>query len=168
MMHYQAYRDHKYLGEWDFAEGDRLVTIDRVEQGLIERDEGPPERAPFMYLREFERPMIVNSTNGALIAAMYGSPDTREWEGKRIWLTRGMTTNKQGQPCFAIRVKPMRPAPIEEKQETAAEQLARLEAELAKARAAVQSAPRELSEKPPETSSPAFVEETAVLKKGAA
>lgn len=144
-MHYQRYRDHKYLGAWDFEDGERTVTIERVEQGLIERDDGAPdERVPLMHLRELDRPMVLNSTNGQLIAMMYGSPDTRDWEGKRIILTRGMTTNKQGQPCFGIRVKPQRPPEVEAPEETEAQRVRRLEAELAKARAAVRAAPPEL------------------------
>lgn len=143
-MHYQRFRDHTYLGAWDFEDGERTVTIDRVVQGAIDRDDGaPPERVPLMHLREFDRPMVLNSTNGQLISMMYGTPDTREWEGKRIILMRGMTTNKQGQPCYGIRVKPHRPEP-EEVSETDEQRLARLEAEIAKARAAVREAPREL------------------------
>lgn len=148
-MHYQRYRDHDYLGAWDFEDGDRTVTIDRVEQGLIDRQDGTaPERVPLMYLRELDRPMVLNATNGAFIAAMYGSPDTRDWEGKRVTLTRGMTTNKQGQPCFGIRVVPRRPPELEP-EETEAERIARLEAELARARAGRVGGPAELPPRNP-------------------
>ena len=160
-MHYQRFRDHNYLGAWDFEDGDRTVTIDRVEQGIIDRKDGSdPQRVAEMHLREFDRPLVLNATNGALIAAMYGSADTRDWEGKRITLTRGMTTNKQGQPCFGIRVKPMRPP--EEHTESEADRIARLERELAKARATVQTAPRELPPPNPAAETiPANIEEIA-------
>lgn len=135
-MHYQRYRDHKYLGAWDFEDGDRLVTIARVEQGMIDRDDGaPPERVPLMYLVELDRPMVLNATNGALITAMYGSPDTRTWVGKQVWLMRGTTTNRQGQPIFGIRVKPERPP--EPTAMSPDEELREIEALLARKRAAL-------------------------------
>lgn len=140
-MHYQRFRDHDYLGAWDFEDGDKTVTIEKVEQGFVDRHPEAPERVALVHIRELDRPMILNSTNGALIAAMYGTPDTREWVGKRIILMRGMTTDKSGHPCFGIRVKPERPRDEAVVAESEAERIARLEGELAKARAAIRGEP---------------------------
>lgn len=149
-MHYERFRDHNYLGAWDFEDGDRIVTIDRVEQGIVEREKDDPERVPLVYLEEYELPFILNSTNGFVISNLYGTTDTRKWEGKRIILTRGMTTNKQGHPCWGIRVALSLPPAVDEPAESEADRIARLEAELAKARAAARpTSPAELPPRPP-------------------
>lgn len=141
-MHYERFRDHDYLGAWDFEDGERVVTIDRVEQGLIDRQRPgeKAERVPLMYLRELDRPMVLNSTNGMMIRMLYGTSDTRAWAGKPIALTTGLTTDKQGHPCLGIRVSPKRPE-LPSTPATEAERIASLEAELAAAKARTAAAP---------------------------
>lgn len=143
-MDYRKMRDRNYLSAIDFDEGEQLVTIDRVEQGVVERQGEDDERVPLLYVLEYERPLILNYTNGEMLAVLYGSRDTRTWEGKRIYLTVGMTTDKQGKPCLGVRVSPRRPPELERVEETPAERLARMREELAKAEAAA-AAPRELA-----------------------
>ena len=79
MAHWKSFKDTRYLGEWDFEE-ERIVTIHNVEQGEIDRGVDPKtkqplpvERQPFMYLLEYERPLILNVTNAKVISAMYAS-----------------------------------------------------------------------------------------------
>lgn len=146
-MDYRRMRRRKFLSSKDFEDAPRVVTIDHVEQGLIERKGQDPEEAPFVFLREFHEPFILNDTNGETIKTIYGTRDTRKWEGKRIELTVVQTTNpNDGKPCLGICVVPRRP-PEEPSPETSAEAERRLMAELAKVRATAQSAPKELPER---------------------
>lgn len=151
-MHYEQFRDHKYLGAWNFMDGDRTLTIARVVQGLVERDDGEPERVPLMYFEELELPLVLNSTNGKMIYMMYGTPDVRQWTGKRITLTTALTTNKSGNAVMGIRVHPQRPAEVEESID---QKQARLEAELAKLRKNAQGATAEAAALPTAPTQPA-------------
>lgn len=139
-MHYETFRDHKYLGAWQFMEGDRTLTIDRVVQGMIEREDGqPPERVPLVYFRELDLPLVLNATNGKMIYMMYGTPDVRQWSGKRVTLTAALTTDTSGNTVMGIRVHPRRPEEVVV-EETPDAKAARLEAELAALRRNAQGA----------------------------
>lgn len=92
----------KFLSAKDIDE-DVVVTIKRVKP----EDVGDGEK-PVLYLREFEKGLVLNKTNANTITDVLGTPETDEWEGERIGLFVTMVPF-QGKNVEAIRVKGRRP-----------------------------------------------------------
>jgi hypothetical protein len=58
-----------------------------------------------LYFEELEKPMVLNSTNGQLIAKIVGSDETDEWAGKQIVLYHDPNISFQGRLVGGIRVR---------------------------------------------------------------
>lgn len=106
VTHYREFYDTDWVGVWDLPGGrDRVVTIVEVTQGRVGGQGGrKKDRSAVMQLRELDRPMVLNKTNGSTIAGMYGA-HVEQWPGKRIQLF-GSTTDfgsKKNIPCIRIR-----------------------------------------------------------------
>lgn len=72
-----------YLKQSDFPE-DYVVTIRGIERKNIAMDGKPAEYKWLATFAEFEKPMVLNSTNIQLMAKACGSDDTDDWIGKQI------------------------------------------------------------------------------------
>lgn len=72
-----------YLKQADFPE-DYIVTIRSVERKNIAMDGKPPEYKWLAHFAEFEKPMVLNSTNLQLLAKATGSDDSDDWIGKQV------------------------------------------------------------------------------------
>lgn len=114
MADYRRYFDKDFLGSWDLQSEDgralnAVVTIAKVDQGELQVvGKNKKKRAPVLSFVGKKKKLVLNATNGATIAEMYGF-DTRAWVGKKIVLYP--TTTKFGKkvvPC--IRVRPQPPA----------------------------------------------------------
>lgn len=96
----------KYVKAADL--GDKLVTVTIAK--LVIEDMGygaEAERKPVLYFDKATKGMVVNRTNGMIIAHLYG-PETDDWAGKRITLYAAKV-KAFGSWHDAIRVKEQRP-----------------------------------------------------------
>ena len=59
-----------------------------------------------LHLKEFEKPFILNSTNGQLIAKALNSDTSDNWTGKQIILWHDPNVSFGGKLVGGIRVKP--------------------------------------------------------------
>lgn len=82
-MHVSQLVNSKYLKQSDF-ERPALMTIDRVQQETMQRDDGDDELKWVMYFREAEKGLVMNLTNGQLAARALGSDDSDDWIGRQI------------------------------------------------------------------------------------
>jgi hypothetical protein len=89
----------KYLAASDI-EDDQIVTIKQF--GHVEVQDG--EEKPALWFEEFDKPMVLNPTNGKTIAKVLDADDTDDWIGRRIALFVAMVSF-QGREVEAIRVK---------------------------------------------------------------
>ena len=104
---YQKTLDKTYLGHWDVPEGgDLVLTIDHFEKNEVKNNTGAAEKKHICYFRE-SKPMIVNKTNLKSIAAVLGSDNFEDWEGKQIALYSADV--KQAESGKGLRVRPYRP-----------------------------------------------------------
>jgi hypothetical protein len=92
-------------------DGDVTVTIERV---VLESFRDPKTRQearkPVMYFQRAKRGLIVNRTNWRTIADLYGD-ESDNWTGKRITLF-SLMVDAYGRQTKAVRVRPVRPAPL--------------------------------------------------------
>lgn len=121
MPDYRAMYDSDFIANWDLPrDKDTVLTIATVERQEIinhmdKDDEGKPKKSvrPVIKFvgREEGKGWVVNKTNGAAIATMYGTK-VEGWKGKPISLY--VTQTKAfGKMSDCIRVRPKAP---EEKQ----------------------------------------------------
>lgn len=100
---YRTMLDKAHLGAWDLA-GDQIVTIRRVEAGVVGREE-KKQRKPILFFSDKpgSKGMVCNATNCKAIAAIY-TTDTRKWVGKKITIYPTKTTFGAEQvDCIRVR-----------------------------------------------------------------
>jgi hypothetical protein len=112
-----------YLKQSDFPE-DYVVTVRSIERKNIAMDGKPAEYKWLAKFAEFEKPMVLNSTNIQLMAKACGSDDTDDWAGKQVIvyvdenvsfggeLVGGLRIrkHKQSAPAAPLRAAPARAA----------------------------------------------------------
>jgi hypothetical protein len=98
----------QWLKSADFRGKTVTVVIDKIDpRHELKRQDGSAEKKPVMYLRGSWKPMVLNKTNGKIIAKLYG-PEVTEWVGKPIQL-RAEKVSSFGATVDAIRVVPSKP-----------------------------------------------------------
>jgi len=96
----------RFLKAEDFAEDERKTfTIKSVD--LEELGQGKKETKPVVSFRDSEKGLVLNKTNGAVVAEMYGD-DTDEWTGKKITLIT-LEVDSFGDVVRAIRISKTKP-----------------------------------------------------------
>lgn len=84
----------------------QLVTMTGCTRVNMAREGFPPDMRWALHFEEFEKPMVLNSTNGQLIASITGSEESADWTGKHIVLYKDMSVrNPAGQMVGGIRVR---------------------------------------------------------------
>jgi hypothetical protein len=105
---YRALYSKEHLGAWDLPEGrDAVVTIERIEAKEL-RNPTKKEIKPILFFKGKEKSLIVNATNGKIIASLYGTK-VGAWKGKRIALYKTTTNGPGGQTVECVRVRPSIP-----------------------------------------------------------
>lgn len=97
----------KYLKASDFEDGDRTLTIERVEMEDIGSG-NDKSRKPVIYFRGEDKGFVANKTNCTTISKVLGSDDTEDWISQRITL-RSAEVEFQGEMVLSIRVSLKRP-----------------------------------------------------------
>lgn len=82
-----------------------IVTITKVGKVNLAKEEAPPEYKWAMRFKEFEKPMVLNSTNIKICEKILGSDDTDEWVGKEIVLFTDENVSFQGELVGGLRFK---------------------------------------------------------------
>jgi hypothetical protein len=100
----------KYLKAEDalFDNGDVIGTIKDVQLDNLKNREGREENKPIMYFKELPKGMVVNKTNWAICAKLFGSDDSDDWLGERVSLTT-VEVDAFGEVVKAIRIKSQKP-----------------------------------------------------------
>jgi len=114
-MNIAALKDSKFLKKEDCGQG-ILVTVKGVEEINVAKEGAPVEFKWCLWLNECDKPMVLNSTNGQIIAAITGSDDTDHWTGHKIVLYNDPNITFGGKLTGGIRARapknqPAKPAP---------------------------------------------------------
>ncbi len=99
-----------------------LVTIKACEEMDVSMESQAAELKWTLTFNELEKPMVLNSTNGQLIAAIAGSGESEDWIGRKIVLYNDKTVSFGGQITGGIRVRA--PKTHQTKEDAAAEAIA--------------------------------------------
>jgi hypothetical protein len=114
-MKISAMTQSKYLKQ-DDAPDDTIVTIQKVGQANIAKEGAPQEFKWMIRFHEFDKPMVLNRTNIALLGKFLGD-DTDDWVGKQVVLYNDETIQFEGKITGGLRFKrvkaskPAKPAP---------------------------------------------------------
>lgn len=103
-MHISGLKQSNFLTRNDVGNG-ILVTIRELRQENVAKQGAPEELRWCLYFDEQEKPMVLNATNGAIIAKATGSEETDNWTGKKIVLFDDPNVSFGGKIVGGIRVR---------------------------------------------------------------
>ena len=118
-MHIGALKQSKFLTRADVGRG-MLVTIRGVHQENVAKEGAPEELRYCLQFDETEKPMVLNSTNGQIIAGIIKSEETDNWTGQKVVIYDDPNVSFGGKLVGGIRVRapripaataPTQPAP---------------------------------------------------------
>lgn len=81
------------------------MTIRTITQENVAKQGAPEELRWCLHFDEVEKPMVLNSTNGQIIAAITKSEDTDNWLGHKIVLYDDPNVSFGGKLVGGIRVR---------------------------------------------------------------
>jgi hypothetical protein len=99
-----------YLKKED-VESPLIVTIQRLEEVNVAPQGQPEERKWVIFFNEFDKGMVLNSTNIHLIVQATNCGDTDDWIGKEIVLYVDHSVQYAGKVIGGLRVRPMEREP---------------------------------------------------------
>lgn len=109
-MHISALKQSKFLTRAEVGKG-MLVTIREVFQDNVAKEGAPEELKWCIQFDEAEKPLVLNSTNGQIIASITKSEDTDNWPGHKIVLYDDPNVSFGGKLVGGIRVRAPRNQP---------------------------------------------------------
>lgn len=89
-----------------------LVTIAGCEEVNVAKEGAEHEYRWTIRFRELEKPMVLNSTNGQIMAMVFGSEESDDWVGKKIVLYVDPTISFAGKLVGGIRCRAPRNQPV--------------------------------------------------------
>ena len=103
--------ESKYLKQSDFPEP-LIVTVAKIGKVNIAKEGDEPEHKWALRLKEFQKPMLLNSTNIKLLEKACGSDDTDDWIGKEVVVYTDESVSFGGQIVGGLRIRRQEPAPV--------------------------------------------------------
>lgn len=89
-----------------------IVTIAGVKQVNIAKEDDTPEYKWVIKFEEFDKPMVLNSTNIHVCAKVLLSDDTDDWRGKEIILFNDPNVSFKGEITGGLRFRGQEKAPV--------------------------------------------------------
>lgn len=103
-MHISKMSNSRYIKKDDVTTA-VLVTISKVDQQNVAPDNETPEMKFVMHFSDFEKPLVLNQTNIALIAIALDSEDTDGWLNKQVVLYNDPSIMYAGKVTGGVRVR---------------------------------------------------------------
>ena len=82
-----------------------LVTMREVTPVNVAKEGAEPDNKFALHFDELEKPLVLNSTNGQIIAAITGSQESEGWAGKKIVLYNDPNISFGGKLTGGIRCR---------------------------------------------------------------
>jgi hypothetical protein len=89
-----------------------IVTITKVGKVNMAKEDAAPEYKWAMRFQEFDRPMVLNSTNIKICEKVLGSDNTDDWVGKEIILFTDDNVTFGGELVGGLRFKGKEKTPV--------------------------------------------------------
>ena len=114
MVAFSTMSESKYLKKEDLDEQGNLCTIKAFKKQNVAQTDEPEEHKYIMFVMEFEKGLVLNATNRAILERVYG-PDTDDCIGNPIVLYVDENVSYAGKIVGGIRLRAPRgkakPAP---------------------------------------------------------
>lgn len=94
-----------YLKQSDFNEAGFIVTVSHLEKKNVAQADEAPEHKWIVYFNEFEKGLVLNSTNIQALAHACNSDDTDDWKGKEVIVYVDPNVGFGGKVTGGLRVK---------------------------------------------------------------
>lgn len=104
MPHINVLKKSNFLKKEDCGPG-ILVTITGCTELNVAADGAPEELKWCLHFSETEKPLVLNSTNGQIIAGFTGSDNTDDWKDRKIVLYHDPTVSFGGKLIGGIRAR---------------------------------------------------------------
>lgn len=101
----------KYLKQSDVPDP-VIVTVQGVKQVNMAKEDEAPEYKWAIKFREFDKPLVLNTTNIHVAAKVFQSEDTDHWRGKEIILYTDPNVSFGGQVVGGLRFRGQEKAPV--------------------------------------------------------
>ena len=89
-----------------------IVTITKVGKVNLAKEDAAPEFKWAIRFKEFQKPMVLNSTNIKVCEKVLGSDNTDDWVGKEIVLYTDDNVTFGGELVGGLRFKGQEKAPV--------------------------------------------------------
>jgi hypothetical protein len=96
----------------DDIENPVIVTIDHLEETNVAAMGQPEEKKWVIFFSEYDKGMVLNSTNIHSIVASTGCGDTDDWPGKEVVLYNDPTVSYAGKVTGGLRIRAKQQAPV--------------------------------------------------------
>lgn len=106
-MHVSALKESKFLKRTDVGAG-ALATIRNLTQENVAKEGAEPELKYVLHFEEFEKPLVLNSTNAQIIAQITKEDDTDDWTGHKVVLYDDPNVSFGGKLVGGIRIRAAR------------------------------------------------------------
>lgn len=104
MPNISVLKTSKFLKKED-CEPPILVTIKACTEENVAKEGAPEESKWCLHFNEVEKPMVLNSTNGQIIAGITGSDNTDDWNGHKVVLYNDPNVSFGGKLIGGIRCR---------------------------------------------------------------
>lgn len=104
MVAFSSMSESKYLKKEDLDEQGNLCTIKAFKKQNVAQEGEDPENKYVMYTHEFEKGLVLNATNRAILERVYG-PDTDDCIGNPIVLYVDENVSYAGKIVGGIRLR---------------------------------------------------------------
>ena len=94
-----------YLKQSDFDENGFIVTVKSVEHKNIARDDEAEDLKWIIFFEEYEKGMVLNSTNIQALGKACNSDDTDDWMGKAVVVYVDPNVGYAGKTTGGLRIK---------------------------------------------------------------
>lgn len=105
-MNVNQLKTSNFLKRDDVGDG-VVVTIRSVSQQNVAKEGAPEELKWVLHVDEFDKGMVLNSTNGQLIAHALKSEESDDWVGQQVILFDDPSVSFGGKLVGGIRVRPV-------------------------------------------------------------
>lgn len=109
-MHISNLKKSNFLTRGEVGNG-VLLTIRTITQENVAKEGAPEELRWCLHFDEVDKPMVLNSTNGQIIAAITKSEETDTWVGHKIVAYDDPNVSFGGKLVGGIRVRAPRNQP---------------------------------------------------------
>lgn len=101
--------ESKYLKQADLKGEEVIVTVQKLGQGNVAMDDKPEEIKWMVKFAEFQKAMVLNSTNIRTLERLLGE-ETDDWIGKEVVLYVDENVSFGGELVGGLRLKSAKPA----------------------------------------------------------